>query len=97
MNQPPNVYFLGGGAPQQPQGHRPRRRRKNRDQRKKDAENKKEKETKATWNNYKKAMWHITVFAPLIIIPLSWSLVGLLKLTILLQHLNLQMLEGIIK
>jgi len=98
MNTPPNVYFLGGSGPQQqPPGHRPKRRRKNRDARKKDAEKKKEKEALEGWKAIKKAFLLITVFAPILIIPLSWSLVGLAKFTIVMQEWNVQMMRGVFK
>lgn len=96
MNSP--IYVFPGGNPNTPPpGHRPKRRRKNRDARKKDAEKKKEKESEASWKVYRKAMFQITVFAPLLIIPLSWSLVGLLKLLIVLQEMNLHYIKDLIK
>lgn len=96
MNAP--IYVFPGGNPNPPPpGHRPKRRRKNRDARKKDAEKKKEKEAEAGWKIYRKAMFQITVFAPLLIIPLSWSLMGLLKLLIVLQEINLHFIKELMK
>lgn len=98
MNTPPNVYFLGGGGPQQqPTGHRPKRRRKNRDARKRDKEKKDEKDTKEKNKNLRTAMWRITFWTPVIFIPLSLSWAGILKLMVFIQELNIHLIKGMFK